>query len=204
MYHQSVWYIWIIEGGKNGKKEGREIERWRGKERKGRKMGDEKEREREGRKGRKKLLRLLENEEKGSYIALYSFKNVFSFILCTFLHKLTDRYYSHLKIWLCSLFFSESKKSVTFVFWYVWNPNRKSSVAPAWNTGLWISGLQCFWREAEWWSTRSLGMMKTDDLAEGHRRVSRVRETISVMWRRVWVRDSDKAAFSRLSLHCVL
>ena len=47
-------------------------------------------------------------------------------------------------------------------------------------------------------------MMKTDDLAEGPRRVSRVRETISVMWRRVWVRDSDKAAFSRLSLHCVL
>ena len=59
---------------------------------------NEKEREREGRKGGRKLLRPLENEEKGSYIALDSFKNVFSFILCTFLHKLTDRYYSHLKI----------------------------------------------------------------------------------------------------------
>lgn len=50
----------------------------------------------------------------------------------------------------------------------------------------------------------NLGMMKTDDLAEGRRGVSRVRETRSVMWRRVWVRDGDKAAFSRLSPHCVL
>ena len=47
-------------------------------------------------------------------------------------------------------------------------------------------------------------MMKTDDQAGGRRRVSRVRETVSVMWRRVWVRGSDRAAFGGLSLHCGL
>ena len=77
-------------------------------------------------------------------------------------------------------------------------------MAAAWNTGLWIRGLQCFGREAEWWRTGSRGMMKTDDQAGGRRRVSRVRETVSVMWRRVWVRGSDRAAFGGLSLHCGL
>lgn len=46
--------------------------------------------------------------------------------------------------------------------------------------------------------------MKTDDPAGGRRRVSRVRETVSVMWRRVWVRGSVRAAFGGLPLHCVL
>lgn len=55
-------------------------------------MGDEK-REQEGREGGRKLLGLLANEKRDSYIALHSFNyTVFSFILCTFLHKLTDRY----------------------------------------------------------------------------------------------------------------
>ena len=48
-----------------------------------------------GREGKRKLLRLFENENKGSHIAPYGFKSVFSFVLCTFPHKLTDRYYSH-------------------------------------------------------------------------------------------------------------